>query len=201
MRVTTLSRQGCVAVLAGWIAITGLGIPNAVASATGFEKAMKSDHWIAWRVDALLQNDERFDYRDVRVAAKDGVVTLDGSVMTEYEKGHASLVAEDVPGVKGVENVILVVEPVNANFALAKKVRTQILENPELTISSLDVSAEQGRVEIRGIVSGSGERTEIGDIVKEMPGVATVENEIWVESSGQARIRQGGRDDSETILN
>src|SRR5581483_6341644 len=83
------------------------------ASAADSTKHGYSDQWIAWRIDALLQNDARFDYRKVKAASKSGVVTLKGSVLTGYERGHAEFVAADIPGVKGVINDIATVEPLN----------------------------------------------------------------------------------------
>ena len=52
-------------------------------------------------MDALLHDDNRYDYREVRAKTKDKGVILKGSGMTDYENAHAALVAGDVPGVRG----------------------------------------------------------------------------------------------------
>jgi osmotically-inducible protein OsmY len=141
----------------------------------------KSDKWISWRVDALLKNDTRYDYRNVKVTGKNGVVTLDGSVLTPYEKFHAGLVAEDVPRVRAVVNNIVVEEPLNQDIAMAQRVRSEILQEPALKILSLDVVSKQGEVELYGVVSTSDQKKYASRFVGEKPGVKKVVNEILVE--------------------
>lgn len=167
--------------LVGWILLVVMGAMPVRAESTGIEKQSRPDHWIRWRVDALLQNNDRLDYRDVAVACKNGEVTLTGSVITQYERSHASLVAEDVPGVKDVRNEILVDEAVNANFALEKKIRSQILQDPVLRVTALDADAQEGTVELHGIVSNSEQKYRVTEIIQGIPGVKRVVNNIDVE--------------------
>jgi osmotically-inducible protein OsmY len=141
----------------------------------------KSDKWISWRVDALLKNNTRYDYRNVEVTAKNGVVTLKGSVLTPYEKFHAGLVAEDVPRVSSVVNDIVAAKSLNQDMAMAQRVRSEILLEPALKILSLDVVSKQGKVELYGIVSTSDQKLYAGRFVGEIPGVKKVVNEILVE--------------------
>jgi len=181
MRMRAL-RYAFTVLLAGWAMATVTQTPSAIATTAGFEKQTKSDQWIRWRVDALLQNDDRFDYRDVDVVSTNGAVTLQGLVFTQYEKGHAALIAGNVPGVRQITNEIRVVPPLNDNVVLAKKVRTQILKNPTFNVDALDVRARQGAVELRGMVSSPGEKARLGQLVGAMPGVTEVVNEIIVET-------------------
>ncbi|HET6464767.1 MAG TPA: BON domain-containing protein [Nitrospiria bacterium] len=174
-------RYRLMGLLVGWILIITMGMMPVLAESTGIEKQSKPDKWIRWRVDALLHNNNRLDYRRVDVACKSGEITLTGSVFTDYEKAHATLVAGDVPGVKAVQNKILVVEPVNADFALMKKVRSQILQDPILSVTALEVDAEEGVVELHGIVSNSELKHRVTEIIQGVPGVKRVVNAIDVE--------------------
>lgn len=198
-----------------WSRVAGVVVCGAVlglvglpvwAMSTGFEKQTRSDKWITWRVDALLLNDNQFDYRLVQVACKNGEVTLKGSVWTDYERSHATLVASDVPGVKAVQNTILVVEPLNVDFVLMKAVRSEILQDPILNVTALfvDVNEERnpaGTVTLYGIVSTPQQKDRVAEIVRGVPGVKQVVSEIDVEpakvetllapSSGNANLRKG----------
>lgn len=185
-----------------WSRVTGVVVCGAVlglvglpvwAMSTGFEKQTRSDKWITWRVDALLRNDNRLDYRLVQVGCKNGEVTLKGSVWTDYERSHATLVASDVPGVKAVQNTILVVEPLNAGFVLMKAVRSEILQDPILSVTALfvDVNAERnpaGTVTLYGIVASPEQKDRVGEIVRGVPGVKQVVNEIDVEPAKAATL-------------
>lgn len=168
--------------------VLGLGSLPVWATSTGFEKQTRSDKWITWRVDALLHNDNRLDYRLVEVACKSGEVTLKGSVWTAYEKAHATLVASDVPGVKAVQNTILVVEPLNADFVLMKSVRSEILQDPILTVTALLVDAEAGTVTLYGIVSTPKQKDRVAEIVRGIPGVKQVVNEIDIEPAKEGAL-------------
>jgi osmotically-inducible protein OsmY len=175
-------RYKLASLLVGWIFVVAMGMIPVLAESTGIEKQTKSDKWIRWRIDALLQNNIRLDYRRVAVTCKSGEVTLRGSVVTNYEKDNAALVAGDVPGVTAVKNEILVDEPVNANFALMKQVRSQILQDPILDVTALEVSAKAGAVEVRGIVAMSKQKKRLGEIVRGIPGVQHLLNDILVEA-------------------
>lgn len=174
-------RRKIIALLVAWTIVIAGGISLASAESMHSVRRGFSDRWIAWRVDALLQNDNRLDYREVRVTTKDKIVTLKGSVMTDYEKAHATLVAGDIPGVKGVTNEIVVVEPVDADFALIKRVHSEIIQDPTLKVMALDVDAREGGVTLYGIVRSVDQKKRVGELVQGVPGVKELKNEILVE--------------------
>jgi len=62
------------------------------------------DLGLADDVAEALSDDPRIDLIDLRVWAKDGHVHIDGDVPAGWQRGLATTVAENVPGVKGVEN-------------------------------------------------------------------------------------------------
>lgn len=153
----------------------------ASAAVTPFARRGVSDRWVTWRVDALLHDDNRYDYREVRVKTKDKVVTLKGSVMTDYEKAHAVLVAGDIPGVKAVTDEIIVAEPVDPDIALMKRVRSEIVQDPLLKIIALDVDAKDGAVTLYGIVRDSEQKERVDELVHGIPGVKALADEILLE--------------------
>jgi osmotically-inducible protein OsmY len=139
------------------------------------------DQWITWRIDALLQDDNRFDYRDVRVTTKEGTVTLEGSVKTDYEKAHAALVAGDLSPVKGVVNDIMVWVAADPDIALGELIRSQIIQDPIFNVIALGVDAKEGAVTLHGIVRTPGQKKELGRFVQKIPGIKQLTNDLLVE--------------------
>lgn len=163
------------------LGIVLMGTAVVPASAADTTKHRYSDQWITWRIDALLQNDARFDYRKVKVATRNGVVTLKGSVLTDVERGRAEFVASDLPGVKGVVNDIETVEPLNDDMILAKQIRSEIIEDPIFNTLALSVDTKDGAVELHGIVGSFEQKRLLDKLIRETPGVKHLENEILVE--------------------
>jgi len=144
---------------------------------------IKADHWMRWKIDALLQNDPYLDYRGVKVVIKQaGVATLSGYVFTDYEKSHATDVANTVPGITEVKNEIKVVQlTAGHDGAVAQQVRSQIIQDPTMKVEALDVEAEKGGVILHGIVKTAEQKERVGKFASEVQGVKHVNNDLDVE--------------------
>ncbi len=68
----------------------------------------RSDDRIKEDVNDRLSNDEHIDASDIEVEVSNGEVTLTGNVNSRWEKRHAEDIAEEVSGVKNVENRVRV---------------------------------------------------------------------------------------------
>ncbi|HEV2097337.1 MAG TPA: CBS domain-containing protein [Stellaceae bacterium] len=79
--------------------------------ARGTEPA--SDEEIHARVLAELERTDWAPREGLTVTVTDGVVELDGVVLDEHERGALRVAAENVPGVKGVLDRLVWVEPVS----------------------------------------------------------------------------------------
>jgi osmotically-inducible protein OsmY len=165
--------------------LLGIGGPPVLAATTSPAPMhhIKSDQWIRWKIDALLQDDPYFDYRGVKVnIKKDGVAVLTGFVLTNFEKAHAAEVAGAVHGVKEVRNDIAVVQyTAGRDGAVAQRVRSQIIEDPTIRVEALDVEAEKGGVILHGVVPTADVKARIGKFVSEVNGVKHVVNDLDVE--------------------
>jgi osmotically-inducible protein OsmY len=171
-------------VLIGTVVLTmGGGVSAQASKASPAMPHIKADHWMRWKIDALLQNDPYLDYRGVKVRIKqNGVAVLSGYVLTDYEKSHATEVAGDVPGVTEVKNEITVVQyTAGHDGAVAQRVRSQIIQDPTMKIEALDVEAEKGGVILHGIVKTVDLKARIGQFASEVKGVKRVDNDIDVE--------------------
>jgi hyperosmotically inducible periplasmic protein len=144
---------------------------------------IKSDQWMRWKIDSLLENDSYLDYRGVKVKIKkDGVAVLTGYVLTDFEKAHAAEVAGDVPGIKEVKNEIDVVQyTAGRDGAVAQRVRSQIIQDPTIRVEALEVEAEKGGVILHGVVPTAELKGQIGKFASEVNGVKHVDNDLDVE--------------------
>lgn len=162
-------------------AIVGFGSSLAFAGAEGQSADRKdADFSIVNRINADFDRDTRIDLKQVEVTSHEGTVLLKGTVLTEYERAHAAQLAGDVPGVKEVVNKINVVEPLNADFSLAKTIRGNILRNPALNVSKLDVKVKDRHVVLMGFVGDPNQKQTTGRIVRDIEGVHSLTNKIRV---------------------
>lgn len=72
------------------------------------ETRPKSDEMLATAVHEELARDARVDSGQVRVQAREGVVTLEGRVTSNAERDAAAETAQRVNGVRRVENALSV---------------------------------------------------------------------------------------------
>jgi len=144
---------------------------------------IKADRWMRWKIDARLQNDPYLDYRGVKVSIrKNGVAVLTGYTLTDYEKANAAQVAGDVSGITEVKNEITVVQyTAGHDGAVAQRVRSQIIQDPTMKVTALDVEAEKGGVILHGIVPTAELKAHIGKFASEVNGVKHVDNDLDVE--------------------
>jgi len=68
----------------------------------------RSDDRLRAEVSAALVRDRGIDASDIEVHVEQGDVTLKGTVADKFAKRHASHVAESVPGVTNVQNLLRV---------------------------------------------------------------------------------------------
>jgi len=119
-----------------------------------------------------------------------GVVYLRGSVPRENLRHRAELIASRVRGVTEVINEISVVpegeklkETGNHDLGLMRQVINKILDDDKLKEHAIEVEAEVGgTVFLRGTVHTENERLRAEKLVKGMPGVKTVVNDLAVVS-------------------
>jgi osmotically-inducible protein OsmY len=129
-----------------------------------------------------LSWDTRVDASDVKVEVDRGSVTLEGTVLTNYEKQAAVDAAWSVKGVTHVEDRLRL--PLDSTLtidaALADSVETALALDPALDEPEIDVSAVDGRVILRGTVDALWKKREAEEAAAGVRGVASVVNEIAV---------------------
>jgi osmotically-inducible protein OsmY len=173
------------------------------------------DERLATYVQARYQADSSIRANDIRVSATDGVVTLRGTVPNDRVRDHAVSLAQEVEGVRTVEDELQLVtsdtgdaaatsrsveisrtprasaDPVTPAW-ITTKIQAQYFANPEVKPWNIDVTtSSDGSVTLRGEVDEAVHREEAGRIARETDGVTRVENQLRVRGEAAARGETG----------
>jgi osmotically-inducible protein OsmY len=148
------------------------------------------------KADAQLQVDvadelfweTRVDDGEIAVTAKDGTVTLRGTVGSLGAKSAAAKAARRVAGVQQVDNeleVRLLTEHRRDDAELRGTVLKALSWNV-LVPESVDATVEDGVVKLTGKVNHRHQREEADSTVRNLKGVTELHDEIKVKSPGMA---------------
>lgn len=127
MKLTTLCRKG----LIGCTAIIGFLQPASLAVAD----TSIPDETLQSQVERRLRMEGDIDWRELKVEANEGRVTLYGVVGSKAERGKATDVASTVENIKEVVNRILVVPGTSdtrqaAEAHINSETRDRVIEGP-----------------------------------------------------------------------
>jgi osmotically-inducible protein OsmY len=141
------------------------------------------DERIEADVRAELFRDGRLDPREVAVSVEHGTVALQGTVATFPQKRAAEEAAKRAGGVAGVRNE-LAVRPLDLHLRQDAELRGQVLQtltDTALIPRTIDAQVSDGIVTLHGTVRDSFQRDEAELVVRGVPGVRNVHNELDVE--------------------
>lgn len=119
----------------------------------------------------------------VKVKADDGVVTLTGTVQDKDDKSLAADTVENLPGVTGVKNEIVVeAAPAERSDAwIALKVRSRLLVKRNVSAASTKVAVSEGVVTLTGTADNLAQKELTTVYAREIDGVKSVENQIDIK--------------------
>jgi hyperosmotically inducible periplasmic protein len=119
----------------------------------------------------------------VKVKAKDGVVTLTGSVQDKDEKALAQDTVENLPGVTQVKNEITIKStyPEYSDKWIALKIRSRLLVKGHVSAKSTTVAVQDGVVTLGGTAENLAQKELTGVYAAEIERVKSVENNIVVK--------------------
>jgi osmotically-inducible protein OsmY len=152
---------------------------------TGFE--MKTDTQLKSDVTEELQWEPTVNSSDITVVAKDGIVTLSGTVPHYAEKWAAERATQRVEGVKAIA------EELEVNLAgVHKRKDSEIAQSVVDSLrwhvwvpSHVQATVEKGWVTLTGSVKWGYERSAAEDCVSFLTGVTGVSNNITLKPSVQ----------------
>ena len=161
---------------------------------------MKSNEELQKDVQNAIKWQRLLNAAEIGVIAKDGVITLSGSVDSLAKKMEAESATKNVSGVKAV------VENISIKFAsdwnksdsdIANEVLTALRSNWEIPNEKIKVKVENGWVTLEGQLEWNFQKEAAKNAVRDLLGVAGVTNNITIKADTQDEIE---RKDIESAL-
>ena len=137
----------------------------------------------------------------VKVKANDGLVTLTGTVQDKDDKELAADTVENLPGVTGVKNDIIVKSdfPERSDGWMALKIRSRLLVKANVSAATTTVSAKDGVVTLGGTADNAAQKELTEVYAKDIDGVKSVKNEILVKAAPVTTETMGEKIDDASI--
>jgi osmotically-inducible protein OsmY len=141
----------------------------------------RSDPDIARDVVDALEQHEDIPQERITIAVHEGWVTLEGRVPWCFQSEAAEAVVQNVPGVRGVRNLLTMqASPAVSPAAVKSRIEAALRRIAEVEARRISVAATQTTVILNGSVHSLFERHEIEAAVRQAPGVTAVENHLVV---------------------
>ncbi len=144
---------------------------------------MTNDMALVRHIEEALLHDPRVSKHRIDVKARDGIVTLSGSVQTYRRKLVAEEVAASFHDCRGVRND-LVIEPaehLQDDHQTAEQVRAALDAQADIVKETITVSVTNGVVVLAGTAASSWERDLALDVAIGVRGVREVKNLLLVD--------------------
>ena len=145
------------------------------------------DGTITARVKTALVADPTTQARNINVDTRRGVVQLNGFVESASERAEATRVAQDVAGVRAVENNLeLKGDERSAGTALddgiiSAKVKLALAESPDTKAREVKVDTRAGIVQLGGWVDSDAMRSAAERLARAVEGVVSLDNNLDIK--------------------
>jgi len=139
----------------------------------------KTDTDIASAALDALQARVDVPHEKIKLAVKDGWITLEGNVDWYYQKNAAEFAVKYLAGVRAVTNSIKL-KPQVSTIEVKDEIEDALKRHAEVDARRISVQAADGKVTLRGNVRSWFEKVEAGTAAWAAPGVTEVSNQISV---------------------
>ena len=159
------------------ITLTSLFIVNTNVFATETDDRIESTAKQSYVFKTYLKSD------DVKIQSKDGAVTLTGTVAEESNKSLAKDTVASLPGVKSVDNKLVLkggAPAVHTDAWLITKVKSTLLYHRSVSAVKTEVLAKDGVVTLRGEAINTAQKELATEFAKDVEGVKNVKNEMAI---------------------
>jgi osmotically-inducible protein OsmY len=122
----------------------------------------------------------------IKAESKGGAVTLTGTVSEQSHIGLAGDTVEGLPGVKSVDNRLVVKGDAPAEHSdtwIALKVKTALLFHRNVRATKTDVNVKDGIVSLSGEASSVAQKELTTEYAKDVEGVKEVKNQMTVANA------------------
>lgn len=124
----------------------------------------------------------------IKITSKNGFVTLAGSVTEEPHKKLATETVESLPGVKSVDNQLVLKDEKtagNMDALVKQRVKLEMLYHRNLSAANPGFQVKDGVVTINGEAASKAQIDLTTEYIKDVDGVKDVKNEMTVANSGK----------------
>ncbi len=142
---------------------------------------MKSNEILQKDVQDAIKWEPLLHAAEIGVIVKDGIVTLTGEVDSYGKKAEAEHATKSVAGVRAVVDRIKVLigkDKLISDQAIAADAFRMINESLVLPKESISITVEDGWITLDGTVQWNYQREMARNLVKDLPGVRGVTNDI-----------------------
>lgn len=149
----------------------------------GAGQTMK-DSWITTKTKLALSTDGRTKSRHISVETQGATVMLRGKVSSAEERAAAEEVARGISGVAYVSNALQIVPDDQRKTVDSKDdgietaIRERLLSDTQLKDAAIKVRSDNSVVTLRGKVTDPKAKSRASDVVRGVPGVRSVRNEL-----------------------
>lgn len=116
---------------------------------------------------------------NIKISSKNGVVVLSGDVLDESHKPMAQDTVEALPGVKSVENTIVIKNEKN-DVWIKMKIQTALVFHSNVNARKTEVYVKNGVVTLKGQALNHAQKELTTEYVKDVEGVKSVKNEMTI---------------------
>jgi osmotically-inducible protein OsmY len=131
----------------------------------------------------------------VKTEAKNGAVTLTGTVAEESHKALAQETVASLPGVVTVDNQLATTAEVaaeNKDTWIGRKVKLALLFHRNVNAGQTTVEVKDGVVTLKGEASSTAQKELTGEYANDIEGVTAVKNELTVATAPEKAERTPG---------
>ncbi len=158
------------------VLIALLAAPIALLGSSSTDRKIEDAAKASYNYRTVLDN-------SVKVKARDGVVTLTGTVQDKDDKELAADTVQNLPGVVGVKNEIEVKStyPEKSDGWMALKIRGRLLVKANVSAATTTVDVKDGVATLGGTADNLAQKELTGMYAKDIDGVKSVTNDIVIK--------------------
>jgi len=163
--------------------IMAVGVP---AQASDVDEKIEATAKESYNFKTYLKDDS------IKVASSGGVVTLTGTVATDYHKTLAEETIAGLPGVKSVNNQLSLAgeqPPEHSDAWITMKVKTALAFHRNVSATGTEVTTQDGIVTLRGEADSEAQKHLTAEYAKDIDGVTQIRNEMVVQKPAKPAPR------------
>jgi len=141
----------------------------------------KTDTELAEAVRNALRWNTAVNDEDIKVKVDNAWVYLEGKVDFDHERRYAQQSVENLTGVRGVSNNVMLKEKQVNKEDIQRKITAAFQRSATVDSSSIRLETAGGKVILRGKVRSWAEKKEAENIAWAAPGVISVDNQIEID--------------------